>query len=172
LERAAVDEGPCFGQCKTQIKSKSLIDIWMRWEEDGGMSENILIHHSSMPGKHDGVEIESLSSSWPQVTCRECQWERPLAEPEKAPEYRVPQHVLDMDRRLGLADELAAAERDYTEAMERAALAAREANAAGAAVARIRTLLAEEEPAWRAVGVDASGGVQSFSAVLSKPGPY
>jgi hypothetical protein len=122
-------------------------------------------------------------ADWKDVTCGSCRLEQPLAEPERAPEYRVPQHVLDTDKRLGLADELRRAEQDYTEAMQRAALAAREANAATAAAARIRTLLAEQEPAWRMPGAQGPGVAEGRSAgseramvwtghYLSKPGPY
>jgi hypothetical protein len=116
------------------------------------------------------------SPEWSEVTCGECRLEMPLAEPERAPEYRVPQHVLAMDAVLGLRDELAAAERNYDRAVAAAAEAARLAEQSSAQVARIRSLLAEHEPDWRADRVRPSGVSQGLSAGceyrLSKPGPY
>jgi hypothetical protein len=150
----------------------------MRWEEDEGMSEDIKIHHSSqLPFLLEG---EELSSDWGKVTCSSCRLEMPLAEPERAPEYRVPQHVLDTDRRLGLADELRRAEQDYADAMKSAARAARIAEQAGQEVARIRALLAEQEPAWRTghhgrpEASDSLSAAQAVAPVrqLFKPGPY
>jgi hypothetical protein len=174
-------------------REKRPVDIWMRKEEDEGMSDELIHFRDGLSWKTKCGRLPqevwtsvSLAERWPDVTCPDCRLEQPLAEPQRAPEYRVPKHVLAMDRSLTLADqgvwrrhlesELAVAEQDYTDAMNRAAEAARSAHLASKAAARIRTLLAEQEPAWRAMGVGASGGVQSFSggygSRLSKPGPY
>jgi hypothetical protein len=148
----------------------------MRPEEDEGMSEeNKIIHHRSQVVSLVLPKQDLITDDWAKVTCGSCRLERPLAEPERAPEYRVLQHVLDTDRRLGLADELAAAEREYATMSDLAAAAAREAERASRKVARIRTLLAEEEPAWRAPTpwhARAAAAISEGSARLSKPGPY
>lgn len=150
------------------------------------MSEDIKIHHWShyWLAEQDHVPVgDHVTTRWDKVTCGDCRLEQPLAEAERAPEYRVPQHVKEMDRRLALADQLAAVTRTYTEAMAAAASAAREASAASAEAARIRALLAEQEPAWREYGVHPSEGAEGRSAgseramvwtghYLSKPGPY
>lgn len=133
------------------------------------------IHHSSQIGGMLMYERTRITDDWSKVTCGSCRLEQPLAEPERAPEYRVPQHVLDMDRRLGLADELRHWEGEYAYAMNKAATAARRAEQAGAEVARIRTLPAEQEPAWRAPTPWHARAAQALwegSPRLSKPGPY
>jgi hypothetical protein len=64
-----------------------------------------LIHHMSRAWSCDesGDDVTG-TQDWDSVTCGSCKLERPLRPASEAPEYRTPQHVLDMDAKLGAGD--------------------------------------------------------------------